>query len=748
MNQFLWCIKGIRKTSIVFFVLFILFHRWAEAHSGWFLSFCETLCGVSVVLSELCGNPGFGRKRVFRFFRDSHIVSRILVAFWAGILWTLILWDNLSFWGFFFLTLIMVLPAIWLEYHSNPSWPGLPDYEEKPDITADGPAFPRLESFQKQMRKTVNHWKQKADNQKMPSSGNSGQKLNTNEREPLETPHSPILTQPDSREVSSVFKVEDSTPEPEDIFAPWEEAGDPFFSDMEKYAKKMGTNSEFISFIEYQPSYAAMNEQQADWYFYWRSQAQNGNYLQTDLSYIKLHSYELLSGYGWENASEGLDKLNQLWTHFRESYPEMDEYFPSWMFDFATLHHLDYHFPLEAGIPLPLQGAICDAVIDRHRRETPLKLPFSLIFALCDYNVMGSKFYKDGKETLIQEAIPRVITLADAALWKQSGKGILETYGPANAKLQAYYPYTGVHCMDSEKKIELNVRGYLSCDKLRGYLTELVRYSENILRELYHCNGRLRGVTPDGSIASFVKEFLEKEYSPDKKEAPVVRVAIELDFENIDRLRNQSDAVRDALEVTVDAGTTKESLTDMETVKSFFVSLPSYCRALMDKLQSSSWEIPYDSSVQVSIEKINELSCMQLACAILVSEGNKIILEDDYRNELQYIYEHLSELDFPEDDSKEDDSRFEKSQLSSELQELLDTYSDRQKEILSIILSGENVRQRIEEIAESAFSMPEILIDEMNDIATQLIGDILIEAYDDTVTVLEQYEKELQYAMK
>lgn len=56
--------------------------------------------------------------------------------------------------------------------------------------------------------------------------------------------------------------------------------------------------------------------------------------------------------------------------------------------------------------------------------------------------------------------------------------------------------------------------------------------------------------------------------------------------------------------------------------------------------------------------------------------------------------------------------------------------------------------QRIEEIANAEMSMPEILIDEINDIATQYIGDILIDTFDAEMSVLEQYVIELKEAMK
>ena len=242
---------------------------------------------------------------------------------------------------------------------------------------------------------------------------------------------------------------------------------------------------------------------------------------------------------------------------------------------------------------------------------------------------------------------------------------------------------------------------------------------------------------------------MKKEYSPNRK--PIEsekKKEVKLDFESINELRNQSDAVRDALEVTEEKIEAKELLTDLDAVKEIFVSMPPYCRMLIDEMRSKSWEMEYNSSVQASIEKINELSGMQLACSIVVVEGNTLILEDDYRDEFNYIYEHLSEIEIPESSEEKDTiSKFDLTALSDEMKQLLETLSPTQEEILHIILSQENMSQRIEEIANAEMSMPEILIDEINDIATQYIGDILIDTFGDEMCVLEQYADELKKAM-
>ena len=532
---------------------------------------------------------------------------------------------------------------------------------------------------------------------------------------------------PYSSGITLTIKTDVSRNSNDEFYFDLDDYSSKFEKDIAKYIDKEGKEVPHVPFMQYWATYDGMDRAQKEWYFYWRSQVRKNNYLSTDLSYIFVHIYELLNDYGWKRPQDGYDQLVKLWVTYRTQHPQLDRYLMEWLFDFARVHNLEFVLPEIEELSFPNRTMIKDILIEKHSNEKPLKLPFALIDVLCDYSLVGSKFYKDGHQVLMHESIPRVLALADAALIKKSGKGILETYGPTKATNQMYYAFPGANCKYAHKRMDVMVKAYSNSYKLRKYINELVRFAENVLRELYECRGRLRGVELDAETANLVTAFLKKEYTPNKKPvAPAKKSEVKLNFENIAELRNQSDAVRDALEVIEDIVGAKELLTDLEAVKEIFTSMPAYCRTLIDSMQSNSWEIGYDSSDQPSIEKINELSGIKLACAILVVEENTLILEDDYRDEFNYIYEHLSEFNTPAAISTEDDSsKFVLDGLSNEIRQLLETLSPTQKEILYIILSQENISGRIEDI-----------------------GDILIDTFGDELCVLEQYADELKKAMK
>ena len=109
-----------------------------------------------------------------------------------------------------------------------------------------------------------------------------------------------------------------------------------FFADMKKNAQKNGNVVPFVPFMSYWPTYDSMNKGQQAWYFYWRSQVRQGNYIDTDLSYIFVLIYELLIGTGWETPREGYEKLTRVWHAYRERFPALDRYLADWTFDFAN----------------------------------------------------------------------------------------------------------------------------------------------------------------------------------------------------------------------------------------------------------------------------------------------------------------------------------------------------------------------------------------------------------------------------
>lgn len=512
-----------------------------------------------------------------------------------------------------------------------------------------------------------------------------------------------------------------------------------FFMDMKKFEKTSGLPASFQPFMTYWPSYDSMSRAQRAWYFYWRSQVRTGNYPDTDLSYIFVHIYEILSGIGWEDAQDGYNQMVKLWAAYREKFPKLDAYLYDWTFGFAQSYHLDSRVPLENMEFTLTPSVLTDLLVDSYAQDVPLKLPFKLIDALCEYSLIGSKFYRDGNQALMREAILRVVALADVALRKKTQKGILSAYGPNRPKNQEYYLFRAAVCPDANKKIIVSVKAYSSDERLRSYINELVRFAENTLRALYGYRGRLRGVVLDEETSTLIKAFLKKEYAKETDDAAAAekkKTEITLDFESIQTLREQSDAVREALQVEeASSSEPKELLTDVAEVTAIYTALTPDARALLSRLKESSWSDVKASGDESRICEINRLAERHLGCALIVCENGRMIAEDDYQDELTYIYEHPPALS----SVPERGCEFNLSVLNEELRNFVEMLAAEQREVLYVLLSEKDPQHGLERIAEEQLTMPQMLLDDINETAMCSLGDIVVDAIDTKPHILEEY---------
>jgi hypothetical protein len=502
-----------------------------------------------------------------------------------------------------------------------------------------------------------------------------------------------------------------------------------FFEDIKKYADKKGGETIFVPFMSYWPSYQSMSDPQRKWYFYWRSEIRKKNYLDTDLSYIFIYIYELLNGVGYQTPGEGYTLMLEIWEAYRGVFPKLNNYLYDWSFDFAYLNGIEPSF-VNYESSFHNSSYVTDTIIEQHRQDVPLKISFELVDALCDYSIKGSKFYQSGYHELMKEAIPRIVSLADAFLRKKSQQGLLETFGPEQAVTKERYLYRSALCPQANQSISVTVKEYSSAPRLRNYVNQLVRFGENTLREIYGTKGRLRGIEFDEETGNLIASFLKKEYGLTETEANkgAKPAKLELNFENIDDLRKQSDAVRSILQVEdvvseeLVVPTKKMLLTEVEEVISIYKALSENERAFLKKLYESEYEaelMPVDTQ---TISAINRLADRYLQNDLISIEGDRMIIEDDFRDEIDYLFKNPPEIEV----AKENQADFDRTLLPEKLWEFVAELLPEQRQSLIAVLTLKESEIELERIAEEAMTMPELLIDDINALAINILGDIII----------------------
>ena len=93
------------------------------------------------------------------------------------------------------------------------------------------------------------------------------------------------------------------------------------------------------------PCYQRMGYEQLRTYFTWRTKVRHGQIESISKPYLLLYIYELLSGIGVDNPVEGLEKLMTLWKTFidKNEY-DFDKELPQWIMDYHIYYPLPHSF--------------------------------------------------------------------------------------------------------------------------------------------------------------------------------------------------------------------------------------------------------------------------------------------------------------------------------------------------------------------------------------------------------------------
>ena len=305
-----------------------------------------------------------------------------------------------------------------------------------------------------------------------------------------------------------------------------------------RFADRVETEAEFEPFTQYFPEYADMTEAQQRWYFFWRSRYRQGERLETDLSYIYLHVYEIINLVGVDSPEAAAHYLSSLWRHYRAEQPSLDKHLPDWIADLIALHDLapgalgwygEAARESAAGdLDCLVQGWV-DA------GENLEDIAEELLFKLAKYDPRKSKFYRQHHDpTSLCQALKRGVMAFDAALRAEDGKSLFGSYSPAGTRVIRRAPFAAALHDYPASEITIGEAGTWSeHDTLGDILRDILRFSENVIREVDGYNYRLRGIKLSEERKAIIKAALMPEKPPPE---------ISVDPDLIDQIRQDSDA--------------------------------------------------------------------------------------------------------------------------------------------------------------------------------------------------------------
>lgn len=528
-----------------------------------------------------------------------------------------------------------------------------------------------------------------------------------------------------------------------------------FFEEARKYADYEGVATTHTPFTCYWPKYSDMNAEQRKWYFCLRSQLRKGIYPDTDLSYLFVYVYELINQIGIESAKQGLNLLMGIWGHYGNRYPQLSHYLGDWVFDYMRVNELAYPVDqLLARVPELSDCGLNVVLTELVERRAPLALPVWALEKLSQYRITSSKFYQKGNYALVNTKLPGAVAAVDGALREKSGKGILETYAALKLRTESINAFSGA-LTESPRIYRVKYRNYTSGLKLQSFLKNLVRYIENALRAHCRYSTRLQGVELAEPVRAYVDAYLKATLAKPKavetaKEAP----KIVLDLSSVNRLRAESNQVRDALIASVGEEQTSGEipaealvqrpadapeglLTDLEPVQRILMRLSGEQRTVLDMMRDADWRTDVrriqqrlpQAMPEVLVDEINVAALGQLGCALIEREGDGLVVAEDYRDELEYLMPRQSRDSLWSIDAEglDDDWRVFFEQVH-------ERYS---LDALAALAEGP---QALATYAKARNDMPELLLDGINEIASDTIGDLVADADG----IFEDYLPEIQ----
>ncbi|OBZ14262.1 hypothetical protein A8L34_09910 [Bacillus sp. FJAT-27264] len=487
----------------------------------------------------------------------------------------------------------------------------------------------------------------------------------------------------------------------------------------------------FVPFKSYWPNYGHMTGAQSTWYFFWRGEVREGRYPATDLSYVFLHVYELINGVGWDDPQDGYTQLCRIWEAYRDKFKRLDQYMGGWIADFSFVHKLEVPLSLIVARSRGLAGDLAELELMRCLSSAREQLTFAVLTFMSDYDISKSKFFIGEGQEAAELYIPKVVSLIDAYVMRKHGQSLMEMFPPGAPVLRERYLFRSA-------VYDISLYGYsvlvpvVRISKslpLRSLVTRLFRLTENKLRELMGFRGRLKGVKLDADMEELVSQYLQREFHRAQQEDKGPAVVI--DTEKLERLQADSDVVRTLLTVQ-DLGYTEE-------------------------VEATAWSEPEavdarDSDVEGS-EKNND--------------GSKIIktYEDESYDQSAKLHEceskdlsdktgndHAASVTagFTAPDHiinpvrkvapEEGDSRIEETAEGSEWVSFAAALTPLQRNAV-LALTEEEGWHEVQKLAAANGTMAELLMDEINDIAMDMLGDLLIDGEE----VMAEYVPMLSY---
>lgn len=523
-----------------------------------------------------------------------------------------------------------------------------------------------------------------------------------------------------------------------------------------------------------------MTAGQLKFYFKWRTRIRAGDQIQTDLSYIFVHIYELLHLIGAKNVSDAGEQLEALWIGYRATFPKLDTYCGRWLVDLyasegksdeatATMARI-----LELGIPAADEESL--VATDRLWADTDyVAMPLRSICTLTADSRLGTtKFYTQYNETeWIDRAYREAIRIADDAFRSKFGRMLRDaTIDECGVRVVSRDPFRSAVYDWQRKPVILGTIARLTpnCSAVQIY-KNATAYTENLLRVAKGFKTKLRGVEVGPTLAPALDTFFARYVQATRPRPSVV-----IDPAKVKQLASESREARARLLAGLDdqrgaeLAPTVESratihtenrhvdtaesipdglLTDLASITEAIATSPPATRAVLGALIDAQWELAisdermaaaaHGALLEPLIADLNNRLRDRISGPLLAIETEMVVVQDDYRDEVYWACRGTL-TGFARGTSSSPGHPAADSTVPTGTDADEHGFSRIEMRALELILrGGASTTQELGTLASANATSPLLVVDRINEVAlTSPYGDLLIDTTSSPPKIMDE----------
>lgn len=274
------------------------------------------------------------------------------------------------------------------------------------------------------------------------------------------------------------------------------------------------TFKEYVPFYSYAPRYSQLNKAQLNYYLWWRQNLRNGIFTKTDESYIMLYAYELAATGDGEDKQQALDMLCALLTNFPASQLNLvyKIMIRDIVVDFCLIHRMPSPIGRLQGLERQvLFGSFLPEFFTDLSQAREYSAPVISSMSLYDYK--RSKCYNESTAEVFRRGVDGALSsvMNDEEAFSSITSFTRGVYGSVSHERHPFNRMANI----VNKNIKIDIV-YYPLDNIKSAVTDIVRYSENKIRDHLGIRSKINVLTVNPLARRAIDSFFEEQMPPQK----------------------------------------------------------------------------------------------------------------------------------------------------------------------------------------------------------------------------------------